>query len=87
MLHGTHEESFSKTFFILIQPVEDPNNISGYMKSFFAHKTYLERDDPKLFRKIKDYLQIGKRPEKNRKSGGKKNQEERNKQKIDLIEC
>ena len=32
------------------------------MKSFFAKKTYLERDDPKLFKKIAEYLTWVKRP-------------------------
>ena len=43
-------------FVILTQPKEDLVNLSEYMTSFLAYKTYLEKDDPHLFRKISDYL-------------------------------
>ena len=45
-----------KLFVIMMEPVKDLKNTSGYMESFFAHRTYLERDDPKLFEKIRNYL-------------------------------
>ena len=45
-----------KLFVIMMEPVEDLKCTSGYMKSFFAHKTYLDRGDPELFAKISDYL-------------------------------
>ena len=32
-------------------------NISPYMKTFFANKTYLERDDPELFTKLATHLE------------------------------
>ena len=43
-------------FVILTQPKEDLVNLSKYMTSFLAQRTYLEKDDPHLFRKISDYL-------------------------------
>ena len=43
-------------FVILTQPKADLVNLSEYMTSFLAQRTYLEKDDPNLFRKISDYL-------------------------------
>ena len=43
-------------FVILTQPKEDLVNLSEYMTSFLAQRTYLKKDDPNLFRKISDYL-------------------------------
>ena len=43
-------------FVILTQPKEDLVNLSEYMTSFLAQRTYLEKDDPNLCRKISDYL-------------------------------
>ena len=61
-----------KLFVILMQPVEELEETSEYMKSFFTNKTYLERNDPKLFKKITDYLlQV-----KKQKRVGKKDWEE-----------
>ena len=45
-----------KLFVIMMQPANSLTGISEYMKSFFAQKTYLERNDPKLFKKIAEYL-------------------------------
>ena len=45
-----------KLFVIMMQPAETLENTSLYMESFFAHKTYLEVNDSKLFKKISDYL-------------------------------
>ena len=45
-----------KLFVILMQPVEELEETSEYMKSFFTIKTYLERNDPKIFKRITDYL-------------------------------
>ena len=45
-----------KLFVILMQPAEQLHGTSEYMKSFFESKTYLERDDPKLYEKIGNYL-------------------------------
>ena len=57
-----------KLFVILMQPVIELQGTSEYMKSFFANKTYSERNDPKLLKKIADYLlQV-----KKRKMAGKK---------------
>ena len=56
-----------KLFVILMQPVDTLNITNDYIQSFFTKKTYLERDDPKLFQKIAEYLiqvkQIQKAPE------------------------
>ena len=35
------------------------------MKSFFGSKTYLEKDDPKVFERIAEYLCKVKQPQKN----------------------
>ena len=43
-------------FVIMMQPVEDLHHISVYMERFFSSKTYLDRNDPKLFPKIANYL-------------------------------
>ena len=56
-----------KLFVILMQPVEELEETSEYMKSFFASKVYLEGNDPKLFKKISDYLTEVKKPKDNRK--------------------
>ena len=56
-----------KLFVILMQPVEELEETSEYMKSFFASKVYLERNDPKLFKKISDYLTEVKKPKDKRK--------------------
>ena len=45
-----------KLFVIMMQPVEDLHHISVYMERFFSSKTYLDRNDPKLFPKIANYL-------------------------------
>ena len=54
-MENTKDPEF-KLFVILMQPVDTLNITNEYMKSFFAKKTYLERDDPKLFKKIAEYL-------------------------------
>ena len=56
------KDSAFRLFVIMMQPVEDLKNTSEYMKSFFTYKTYLERGDPELFRKICDYLSWVKKP-------------------------
>ena len=56
-----------KLFVVLMQPADTLNVTNEYIQSFFRKKTYLERDDPKLFQKIAEYLiqvkQIQKAPE------------------------
>ena len=56
-----------KLFVILMQPADTLNVTNEYIQSFFRKKTYLERDDPKLFQKIAEYLiqvkQIQKAPD------------------------
>ena len=51
-----------KLFVIMMQPADSLENTSLYMDSFFAQKTYLERNDAKLFKKISDYLERVKEP-------------------------
>ena len=43
-------------FVILTQPQGELQNLSEYMTSFLRRKTYLEKDDPNLIRKILEYL-------------------------------
>ena len=56
-----------KLFVILMQPADTLDITNEYIQSFFSKKTYLERDDPKLFKKIAEYLiqvkQMQKAPE------------------------
>ena len=56
-----------KLFVILMQQADTLEITNEYIQSFFAKKTYLERKDPKLFKKIAEYLiqvkQIQKTPE------------------------
>ena len=58
-----------KLFVIMMQPVEELNRTSEYMKNFFYSKTYLDRDDPKLYEKIGDYLSRVKNVEVDNKEG------------------
>ena len=51
-----------RLFVILMEPVENLENVSEYMKSFVNRKTFLMRDDPQLFQKIGEYLQRVKEP-------------------------
>ena len=43
-------------FVIMMQPADTLVNISNYIKTFFKTKTYLEKNDPKLFAKLGKYL-------------------------------
>ena len=45
-----------KLFVVLMQPADALDITNEYIKSFFTKKTYVERKDPKLFRKIAEYL-------------------------------
>ena len=49
----------------MMQPVDSLKNADEYMKNFFASKTYLEKDHPKVFEKIAQYLYNVKQPQKN----------------------
>ena len=49
----------------MMQSAEELDGTSEYMKSFFASKVYLERNDQKLFKKISDYLTQVKKPRNN----------------------
>ena len=50
-------------FVFMMQPAETLINISPYMKTFFANKTYLEVDDTELFTKLATHLQKAKQEE------------------------
>ena len=47
-------------FVIMMQPAETLINISNYMKTFLANKTYLQKHDPDLFSKLATYLQTAR---------------------------
>ena len=47
-------------FVIMMQPVDTLVNISNYMKTFFANKTYLQVDDPELFVKLAAQMENSK---------------------------
>ena len=53
---------------IMMQPAECLDNLSEYMQSFIESRTYLNKNDPKLFQKIVSYLYLVKlsKDEKNR---------------------
>ena len=40
-----------RLFVILMEPVENLENVSQYMKSFVNRKTFLMRDDPNFFKR------------------------------------
>ena len=42
-------------FVIMMQPADTLVNISPYMKTFFANKTYLQLKDPELFSKLEKH--------------------------------
>ena len=50
-------------FVIMMQPADTLQNLSESMKTFFAQRTYLQRDDPNLIQKIAAYLTEVKKPE------------------------
>ena len=47
-------------FVIMMQPVDTLVNISDYMKTFIANKTYLQIKDPELFTKLGNHLEDAK---------------------------
>ena len=58
------KDSAFKLFVILMQAADTLNTTNEYMRSFFSKKTYLEREDPKLFKKIAEYLIWVKQPKR-----------------------
>ena len=58
-----------RLFVILMEPVDNLENVSEYMKSFFEKKTYLLRNDPQLFQKIREYLEWVKKTKDANKRG------------------
>ena len=66
------EDPAFRIFVIVMQPVNTLKNTDEYMKIFFASKTYLEKDDPRLFERIAEYLNLVKLAKSNdRKECGK----------------
>ena len=49
-------------FVIMMQPADTLDNISPYMKTFFANKTYLQLNDPELFIKLAAHLENAREP-------------------------
>ena len=47
----------------MMQPVETLVNLSPYMKSFIANKTYLNVNEPELFPRLSSHLKIIRFPE------------------------
>ena len=45
-----------KIFVILMQPIETLKNYTSYMDKYFTRKTYLNKDDPDLCKKLAKYL-------------------------------
>ena len=54
-IENMKDESFN-LFVIMMQPADTLVNISPYMKTFFANKTYLDMNDPHLFQKLATHL-------------------------------
>ena len=59
------EDPAFRLFVIVMQPVETLKNTDEYMTSFFASKTYLEKNDSKVFERIAKYLNLVKLPKRN----------------------
>ena len=51
-----------KLFVIMMQPTDTLVNISKYMNTFLANKTYLQKDDPDLLTKLGTHLEIERKP-------------------------
>ena len=58
------KDSAFKLFVILLQPAKSLNVTNEYIICFLSRKTYLERDDPDLFKKMSKYLIWVKNPRK-----------------------
>ena len=43
-------------FVIVMQPVHTLQNSTESMNTFYSQRTYLERDDPNLIKKVAEYL-------------------------------
>ena len=59
------EDPSFRIFVIMMQQVDTLKNTDEYMKSFLASKTYLEKDDSKVFERIAEYLNWVKLPKSN----------------------
>ena len=59
-LAENEEDPAFELFIILMEDVNTLVNIPGNMKMFFRVKTYLKKDDPQLFEKIGNHLQLMK---------------------------
>ena len=76
-----------KLFVIMLQPENEVVNTSEYMESFFRRKTYLEIDDPKLFKKIADYLTRVKQVKKEKKNNVDNNLDIDQEEQMEMLEC
>ena len=57
-----------KLLVILMQPADTLDITNEYINSFLTKKTYLEREDPKLFKRIAGYLFKVKKPKDGKSS-------------------
>ena len=55
-----------KLFLIMMQPTDTLEHLTECMTSFISQTTYLDRDDPDVFRKISEYLNWVKQPKEDR---------------------
>ena len=69
------EDPAFRLFVIMMQPVDTLQSMNEYMDSFFASKTFLEKDDPKVFERIAQYLNWVKLPKSNHGKEGVKTKE------------
>ena len=63
-IENMKDESFN-LFVIMMQPADTLANISPYMKTFFANKTYLDVNDPELLLKLAKYMKDVKQLDNN----------------------
>ena len=66
-------DSACNLFVIMMQPADTFVNLSNYMKTFFANKTYLQKDDPDLFHKLAVYLENATQTDKEYVDNDKQN--------------
>ena len=62
-IENMNDDSF-KLFIIMMQPADTLINISPYMKTLFANKTYLQVNDQELFSKLSKLVENLRQPER-----------------------
>ena len=65
LVENLKDQAF-KLFLIMMQPTDTLEHLTEYMTSFISQTTYLDRDDPDVFRKISEYLHWVKQPKGDR---------------------